>query len=182
MMRILKGFTAALALAIPGPAAAATLQPAQAVQASPALGQLRHIVGTWDVRTEFLNPDASVARAAEGTYEFEWVIPDRVARGVSRIPSLDQASAILFYLRPAQRQIEMVSVGADGRLWVMTGPDDSEVRTTADVPTADGGRMRLRFTRFNVTPGRFESRMDWSTDGGASWTQGNRQVFVRRRG
>ena len=40
--------------------------------------------------------------------------------------------------------------------------------------------MRLRFTRYNVTPDRFESRMDYSTDGGATWTQGNHQVFVRR--
>jgi hypothetical protein len=75
----------------------------------------------------------------------------------------------------------MVSAGADGRLWVMTGPDDAEVRITPDVPTQDGGRMRLRFTRYNVTADRFESRMDYSTDGGAGWTQGNHQVFVRQR-
>ncbi len=177
-LRVLAG----AALAISSPAVAGAQQPVETGQSSPARAQLRHIIGTWEVRTEFLNPDASVARAADGTYEFEWVIPDQVARGISRIPSLEQVSAILFYLRPAQRAVEMVSVGADGRLWVMTGPDDSEVRTTADVPTADGGRMRLRFTRFNVAPDRFESRMDWSTDGGASWTQGNRQTFVRRRG
>jgi len=40
--------------------------------------------------------------------------------------------------------------------------------------------MRLRFTRYNVSQDRFESRMDYSTDGGATWTQGNHQVFVRR--
>lgn len=158
----------------------ATAQPAEPPRVGPALEQLRHVVGAWDVRTEFLNPDGSIARAADGSYEFEWVIPDRVIRGVSRIPALDQVSAILFYLRPASRAVEMASVGADGRLWVMTGPDDSEERTTADVPTQDGGRMRLRFTRYNVTQDRFESRMDYSTDGGATWTQGNHQVFVRR--
>ena len=158
----------------------AAAQPAEPPPASPALAQLRHIVGTWDVRTEFLNADGSVARAADGSYAFEWMIPDRVVRGVSRIPELDQASAILFYLRPAAREVEMVSVGADGRLWVMTGRDDAEQRTTPDVPTQDGGRMRLRFTRVNVTQDRFESRMDYSTDGGVTWTQGNHQVFVRR--
>lgn len=178
ILRIIVG--AVLLVSLPAGAAGAQ-QPNQSQQASPAREQLRHIIGAWDTRTEFLNDDGSVARAVDGSYEFDWVIPDQVARGISRIPSLGQASGILFYLRPGSHQIEMSSVGGDGRLWVMTGPEDSEVRTTPDVPTTDGGRMRLRFTRFNVTPDRFESRMDYSTDGGASWKQGNRQVFVRRR-
>lgn len=161
-------------------AAPAAAQPAEPPRVSPALEQLRHVVGSWDVRTEFLNEDGSVARALDGSYEFEWVIPDRVIRGINRLPALDQVSAILFYLRPAAREVEMISVGPDGRLWVMTGADDAEVRTTPDVPTQDGGRMRLRFTRYNVSQDRFESRMDYSTDAGATWTQENHQVFVRR--
>jgi hypothetical protein len=39
--------------------------------------------------------------------------------------------------------------------------------------------MQLRFTRFNVTDDRFESRMEVSTDGGSSWRPGNHQVFKR---
>jgi hypothetical protein len=142
--------------------------------------QLRHAAGAWDATTEYLAPDGSVARSVEGTYEFEWVVPDRVLRGLSQQPELNQVSAILFYYEEAKNEIGMSSVGADGHLWVMTGPADSEVRTTAPTPMSDGTTLELRFTRYNVAPDSFESKMEYSTDGGETWTQGNHQVFVRR--
>lgn len=166
---------AALLLTAAGPARAKDAAPPAA-----ALTQLRYVIGAWDVRTEFLSPDGSVARAVDGTYGFEWVIPDRLARGTSRIPTLEQVSAILFYLRPAAHEVEMVSVGKDGELWVMTGKDSEEVRTTPDRAMSDGSQMRLRFTRYDVQPDRFRSKMEYSTDGGKNWTQGNRQIYVRR--
>ena len=144
--------------------------------------QLRTSVGRWDVTTDFLNPDGSVARSVSGTYEFSWVVPDRVVTGRSDIPSLGQSSAILFYVDEAEGEIEMVSVGADGRLWIMTGPLGGEVRYTQEFSTADGGTARLRFTRFNVSDDAFESRMDVSTDGGATWAPGNHQQFRRITG
>lgn len=162
-----------------GLAGSAQAQEVMQAAPSPGIGQLRHVIGVWNVTTEFLDPDGSVARTAEGTYEFAWVIPDRLVSGVSRIPEIDQTSALLFYVRPASGEIEMVSVGGDGRLFVMTGPDGEEVRATDDFPTADGGQMRLRFTRYDVEPDRFESKMEYSTDGGETWVQGNRQVFRR---
>jgi hypothetical protein len=162
--------------------AAGPLRAEEPARAAPALEQLRYVIGTWDVRTEFLSPDGSVARAVDGSYEFEWVIPDRLARGTSRIPAMEQVSAILFYLRPATHEVEMVSVGKDGDLWVMTGKDNEEVRTTADRAMADGSKMRLRFTRYDVQSARFQSKMEYSIDGGKSWTQGNRQIFVRHKG
>lgn len=142
--------------------------------------QLAHAVGNWSTTTQFLGADGSVAREVEGTYEFEWVVPGKVVSGVSAIPTLDQRSGILFYHRPATKEIEMVSVGPDGALWVMTGPEDGEVRETRDRPMADGSTMKLRFTRYNVEADRFESKMEYSSDGGKSWTQGNHQVFIRR--
>jgi hypothetical protein len=87
---------------------------------------------------------------------------------------------MLFYVNETKGLIEMASVGKDGHLWVMTGPAGAEIRTTPDTPTADGKTVKLRFTRYNVTPDRFESKMEFSHDGGLSWTQGNHQVFVRR--
>lgn len=149
---------------------------------APGLEQLRHAVGDWRVETRFRQADGGETRPFAGTYRFEWVIPDAVLRGVSEIPELKQRSAILFYLRPARNEIEMVSVGGDGKLWTMTGKEGSELRETADLPTADGGTMRLRFIRSKVEPERFESRMEWSSDGGASWNAGNHQVFLRCAG
>jgi CubicO group peptidase (beta-lactamase class C family) len=142
--------------------------------------QLRHAAGTWQATTEFLRPDGSVGRQVEGTYRFDWVVPDRVLVGRSEIPELEQVSGLLFYVEPAKNLIGMSSVGADGHLWVMTGPIDSEVRTTPPTAMPDGTTMQLRFTRYNLEPDRFESKMEYSTDDGATWTQGNHQVFVRQ--
>ncbi|REJ81252.1 MAG: hypothetical protein DWQ36_18925 [Acidobacteria bacterium] len=161
-------------------AAAAAQEPASETALERSLAQLRHVVGGWDVVTEMLNPDGTVAGSASGTYDFEWAVPGRVVRGISEIPELGQRSAILFFVDEARAEIEMVSVGADGRLWRMRGPLGGETRTTEEYATADGGTGQLRFTRYAVSADRFESKMEWTDDGGATWHPGNHQVFVRR--
>jgi len=147
---------------------------------SPAVAQLRHAAGEWDATTEFLAPDGTVARSVEGTYVFEWVVADRVLSGRSELPELNQISGLLFYYKEAEDLIGMAAVGADGHLWVMTGPADSEVRTTPPTVMPDGSTLMLRFTRYKVEPDSFESMMEYSNDDGATWTQGNHQVFTRR--
>jgi CubicO group peptidase (beta-lactamase class C family) len=131
------------------------------------------------VTTEFLNPDGSVARTVEGEYEFDWVVPDRVLLGRSRPPEPDQAAGLLFYYQESQNMVGMASVGADGHLWVMTGAADKEVRHTPPTPMPDGSIVELRFTRYNVEPEQFESKMEFSTDAGSTWTQRNHQIFRR---
>lgn len=149
----------------------------QALQRS--VDEMRHAIGRWHVVTEFVGADGAVARTAEGTYEFSWVVPDRVALGRSQIPELEMASGILFYVNEKRRVVEMVSVGRDGHLWVMTGPLGGDWRATADFESAGGGTSRLRFTRHSVAADAFESRMEYSEDRGATWTPGNRQRFRR---
>ena len=146
-----------------------------------AVRQLRETRGRWDVTTEFFKLDGSVGVTAAGTYDFDWVIEDRILKGESAIPELGSKSGVLFYVSESKGKIEMAAVSNDGHLWVMTGPADGEVRTTPDTPTADGKTVKLRFTRYNVTPDRFESKMEFSHDGGLNWTQGNHQVFVRKK-
>jgi hypothetical protein len=161
---------------------AQTAAPSTAASSAVARGveQLRHAHGEWVATTEFLKRDGSVARRVVGQYLFEWVIPDRVLRGRSEIPELETASGILFYVHERKALLEMVSVGRDGQLWVMSGPADGETRATPPTEQSDGSFMQLRFTRSSVTPDRFESKMEYSTDSGKTWTQGNRQVFERR--
>jgi hypothetical protein len=159
------------------PLAQATEMPPPALAS--AVEQLRQAEGLWNVTTTRYGEDGSVSAVASGTYRFEWVVPDRVLAGRSHIPDWKQTSGILFYVNESRSTIEMASVGADGHLWVMTGPAGSETRTTPATPLADGREMQLRFTRSNVTANRFESRMDVSHDGGATWKPGNHQVFVR---
>ncbi len=146
---------------------------------SKAVEQLRHALGDWSVTTEFLNEDGSVAKAVQGTYRFNWVMPDRVLSGQSEIPELKQRAGILFYVNEKRLTVEMVSVGADGRLWTMTGAAGEEVRTTPPFQGADGKESQLRFTRYNVKPDSFESKMEYTRDGGKTWLPGNHQVFRR---
>lgn len=40
----------------------------------------------------------------------------------------------------------------------------------------------MRFTRYDVQPDSFRSRMELSTDGGSTWRLGNRQQFTRVTG
>lgn len=144
------------------------------------ISQLRHSIGHWDVTTSFLDDTGRALASFQGSYEFAWVVPDRVAQGTSSIPALQQASGILFYLREATAQVEMVSVGRDGMAWTMTGPWGGEVRETPVVSMPDGTTLKLRFTRSNVSDDRFESRMERSSDGGQTWLPGNHQLFIRR--
>lgn len=170
---------AALALSIPA-AAHAQAPDAVADNGSTSVAQLRHVIGDWDVVTTFYRDDGSVAAEAAGVYSFEWVLEDKIVKGMSTLPEWNVASGLLFYLRPSTSEIEMVSVGPDGQLWTMTGPIDSETRETPVVAMPDGSTLKLRFTRFNVSDDRFESRMERSKDGGETWVEGNHQVFVRR--
>lgn len=171
-------FSASLAL-IFAPIAGEAMENAAAL--AEGVAQLRQSVGLWNVTTTQYKEDGSIAQTIEGTYQFEWVVPDRVITGRSNIPALGQTSGILFYVNERRSTIEMVSVGADGHLWVMTGAAGDETRTTPPTPLADGRKMQLRFTRFNVESDRFESRMEMSFDGGENWRPGNHQRFVRAR-
>ncbi len=157
-----------------GPGTAADDDPLAA-----SVAQLRHAVGTWHVTTEFLDADGNVARSVPGTYRFRWVVEDRVVAGESELPDLGLSSGILFYVNERNERIEMVSVGPDGRLWIMSGPLGGETRHTQEYETAEGQTAQLRFTRYNVERDRFESRMEYTSDGGVTWLPGNHQVFER---
>jgi len=170
-------FIAGLMLAVCQAAVAA--EPPSDTPLQRSVEQLSSSIGHWNVVTEFLNEDGAVAKTVTGTYTFSWVVPDRVVAGRSDIPELSQTAGILFYVNEKKAIIEMVSVGADGRLWIMTGPLGGEERLSQDFPTTDGGTMRLRFTRYNISDDAFESRMDYTLDGGKTWRPGNHQTFDR---
>ena len=113
--------------------------------AAPAVEQLRHAIGEWDVKTELISAKGEIY-PVDGTYSFRWVVEDKIVSGIAETPAFKQTSAILFFHQPSEKKIEMVSVGPDGQLWRMIGPEDSEVRTTQNVKQADGSQMMLRFT------------------------------------
>jgi hypothetical protein len=172
-----KNFLLLLVLYLGGSMASYAQETAAALEHS--IEQLRSSIGLWNVTTELLNPDGTVADSLDGTYEFAWVVPDRVVSGKSLVPSQNQVSALLFYVSERKHIIEMLSVGADGNLWIMTGPLGGEERRTQVFKTQGGGSGQLKFTRYNVLPDSFESKMEYTEDGGKTWTPGNHQVFRR---
>jgi len=147
-----------------------------------AVQQLRHSVGIWQVTTTQFDDKGEIARVGSGIYRFDWVVPDRVLSGRADMAEWKQSAGMLFYVNPERSTIEMTSVGPDGQLWVMTGPAGGETRTTSPTALPDGRKVQLRFTRFNVAANSFESRMEASYDGGASWRPGNHQTFKRAAG
>ena len=143
-------------------AAAAEPSPEAKAALDHSVRQLRESHGTWSATTRFLKPDGSVAKEAVGTYTFDWVIEDRVLRGVSEIPELTNKSAILFYVNEGRGLIEMASVGNDGHLWVMTGPAGRTARkcgcaspALTSLPTASSRRWKSQ--PMAVRPGSKET-------------------------
>lgn len=164
---------------------AVPLADASEIESAPlsnAIQQLRHSVGLWNVTTREFDDRGEVARVGSGTYRFDWVVPDRVVSGRADMQEWKQSAGMLFYVNPERSTIEMTSVGPDGQLLVMTGPAGGETRITNPTALPDGRKLTLRFTRFNVTANSFESRMEESYDGGASWRPGNHQSFRRAAG
>lgn len=144
-----------------------------------AVQQLRQAAGRWNVTTTRYADSGAVAAVATGTWSFDWVVPDRVLSGRAVIPDWNQSAGMLFYLNERLITLEMAQVGADGQLLVMSGPAGAETRTTTTIALPDGRRMLQRHTRYGITADRFESRMETSYDGGASWKPGYHQLFVR---
>jgi len=150
-----------LAAVLLAPAPLTAQAPAEPTALERSVEQLGNTVGRWAVTTEFLKEDGTVARSVTGTYEFSWVVPDRVVSGVSRIPELSQISGILFFINEKKEQIEMVSVGADGRLWEVIGPLGEEVRRrpSSRRPMVARANSASRDTTCPLTP----SNPGWST-------------------
>lgn len=177
MYRLFRSLRYAIALAVLQPVFAYAADADSQLQFS--VDELRLAVGDWRVITEFLAEDGSIAQSVDGTYRFSWIIEDRLLSGQNAIPEFGLQSGILFYINESARKIEMVAVGKDGRLWIMTGPLGGDTRYSQTYEDSSGGTGQLRFTRYNVTDEGFESRMEYTEDGGETWKPGNHQVFRR---
>jgi hypothetical protein len=62
----------------------------------------------------------------------------------------------------------------------MAGPLGGDTRYSQTYDDSGGGIGQLRFIRYNVGDDRFESRMEYTDDGGETWKRGNHQVFRRK--
>ncbi len=100
-MRLRNWMAALLVWGIVGAPVAAQAPATPPEPAPQAVEQLRHVIGLWDVETDFIGADGAVTQSFVGQYRFGWVVNDRVVSGMSTIPSLNQARWHPF-LRPAR--------------------------------------------------------------------------------
>lgn len=147
-----------------------------------AVEQLRQAAGRWNVTTTRYADDGSVAAVASGTWNFDWVVPDRVLSGRAAIPDWSQSAGMLFYLNERQFTLEMAQVDSDGQLVVLSGPASTASRTSTPVALPDGRRLVRRHTHYGVTRDQFEAKLETSYDGGRSWKLGYHHLFVRTPG
>lgn len=148
------------------------------LKASKGIEQLRQIVGNWDVTTEILFPDGTVELKQEGSWQFRWVVPDRVLSGESH--QAESKAAILIYVHAQKEVIELATVGEDGLLWVMSGAADSESLTTPNTKVSEKETIMFRWSRYEFEKNRFRSKLEISKDGGKTWVLRHRQEFRRK--
>lgn len=141
--------------------------------------RLEYAVGAWDVRTEFLDPEGRVQPIEESTHDARFSIPGRLVELTSVTPSSGRGKAWLFY-GMQDGLFYLTSVDQRGDLWVLTGGLDQYVLTSLPRPMEDGSMLTARLTYLNPTAGSYETLMDVSTNGGATWRTVFRQKITRR--
>jgi len=93
--------------------------------------------------------------------------PEALATGVSQLRQVVGQWDVVTTQYAEDGSIARVMPGTYSFEWVV--PDR----------VLSGRSRQLRFTRFNIGPDRFESRMEVCMDDGRTWRPGNHQVFTR---
>jgi hypothetical protein len=145
-----------------------------------AVERMEHKIGRWAFELDYLRPDGSVALTYHGTDEATWLVPGRILQVVDHLHETDaRGRSWWFWDEPLQR-FTLVAVGADaGELWVFRGDLSAWVITSQPRRMADGSEMQLRFTHAAIEPDSFTATMEYSLDGGATWTRASVQRLHR---
>ncbi len=142
--------------------------------------RLRHEVGTWTTRVEFLDADGQVVNEVEGTETRMFVIDDRVLQTVSTVPALDRTGVSLKFFKADAKMMYAVSTDKDGDLWTFTEEVDGHVSTSTRHDNPDGTATYLRFSTLRETEHTIDVNAEMSSDG-TDWTPIFRQYAVRQR-
>ena len=88
----------------------------------------------------------------------------------------------LWFYNTADERFYLISVsGETGELWTMSGSLDEWTITSRPKPRPGGSEVIIRFHHYEVTDDAFRATMEYSRDGGATWTVGYRQRMTRQR-
>lgn len=144
-----------------------------------ARSRLDHIIGKWELKTEYLNRNGDVRRTVTGTEEARYVIENRVVEITTVIPEQNLLSKAWQFYNTAEEKFYLTSVDANGDHWVLSGGLDAYVITSQPKKQANGRELIIRFTHTNIQTDSFEAIMETSIDGGESWWTRYRQYLTR---
>lgn len=142
--------------------------------------RLSHIVGEWDSRWEWLNPDGSPRGVETGTEVARYLIGERVVELTTRVGGRPHPSKAWMFYGDNDQRFHLMSVGDNGDHWSLHGGLDRFVITSDPHTDADGGTSIIRFTHHEIDHDHLRADMEHSRDGGATWVLGFRQFLTRR--
>ena len=152
--------------------------PAQTIPEE-AQNRLNHIIGKWELKTEYLGRNGEVRRTVSGREEAKFLIEDKVVEITTTIPEQNQFSKAWQFYNVAEGKFYLTSVDAKGDHWVLSGGLEQYVITSQPKKQANGRELTIRFTHKNIQENSFEAVMETSIDGGESWWTRYRQYLTR---
>lgn len=155
--------------------------PAQQELPEEARKRLDEILGTWDSEWKWRNAEGEVVRTMKGTETARYLIVDRVVDLTTQVEGMPAPSKAWMFYSFVDETFQVVSVDRNGDLWHLCGGLEELVVTSDPTPRPDGSTMQLRFTHDDEAgEGKLEATMEYSRDGGKTWTFGFHQTMTRR--
>ncbi|MEZ5330605.1 MAG: hypothetical protein R2991_00830 [Thermoanaerobaculia bacterium] len=170
--------TALLACAALTPLAAL----AQDAPASPppeAVRRMEHVLGRWESTWEWVDAEGTVVYVEHGTETGRWALEGRLLELTTEIEGRDGPSkGWMFWNAPAER-FQLVSVGWDGDLWILSGGLEEYVIASEPKAMPDGKTLQIRFTHGEAGPDTLTAVMEMRGSSEEPWTVRVRQTMVR---
>ena len=143
--------------------------------------RMEHSLGHWEVRAEHFDAEGKVVRTSGWENSAEYLLEGRLVLLTHNAPKLGSISKTLVFYSDSEEKWYLVDVNQKGDLWILSGDLDREVITSEPKKREDGRTVIIRFTHENIKDDSFEALMEYSYDGGASWTKGSRQYLTRTK-
>lgn len=155
-------------------------QPGSRTYPEAAVERLRHLHGAWRMESDVIGQNGQVTRTVVVYDTLYWVVPDRVLGFRSHTPEANTVSTGLWFHDVAEDRFYLLSVnGQNGEFWSLSGTLNEWTITSEPKRRPNGSDMIIRFHHHDVTDDRFEATMEYSRDGGTTWTVGYRQRLTR---
>ena len=130
---------------------------------------LKHRVGIWDSRWEFVDGDGNVTREILGVESSKLILGDKVVEGNTTIPEIDFVGKSFNYFHPIKKVLFFFSISETGDHWILTEEVGSGLMVSEPHLESGGGTRIIRFKTLSKTPTAVDVLREDSLDGGETW-------------